>query len=303
MVINKLDIERIPLMNIYEISVPSFSQYKYMCPVIEDAWWLRKYTSLTHGGAYIINEHDIQLFVDKTNVYGVRPLIRFKGFNLDIHIGDRLIWADHLFSVIDGGMAVCYSIIGHSPYCKTGNNATTFEESDLYNFLQEWKNKNINMPVFKITDSQTLFVRAEFSALSKTDAFNAHFTTNDSNRYPFWIKGRKNEFTGYLANIKHKNNHKFLEAPLTEKHYIYPALYFTDGTLCREFQCDKYFEYNGKLFEPFDKERGIALSLNCIGTSCYSTGIASFDECSEDEFFEDSELRQEIDSWAYDLPF
>lgn len=290
MYINKLLFQKVEI-DIINVSAPSYSQYKYYknCP-IQDTFWLNDADCLNQKEAYIIDDK-CRITVKTTIQQGVRPIIRF--VSSELQTGDEFEWGHHLFVVIEHGLAICTTVIGYSCYSKK-NNISSYSASDLFHFIKNWTEQNIDKDVHKIIGTDNYFTRDKTASLLSIDE-TVHLSapTLSRGRYSYWIKGRISEFTNaYIGRVGVVS-----AAETSQKLNIYPAIYFDINSLKKHFQEQEVFEYRGRLFEVINCNLGIALSLNTIGTSCFSTGISSIAEEDENEFYRNSEVHEIIQNW------
>lgn len=161
MIINKtitvpleIEIEKADLLTVEEVEKLSMKLKYY-----DEWWWTQSPGVCSYYGSCVINFGSIihrGMTVDLGNIICVRPALRFSKME-NMSIGDKFLFRDKEFQIIDNGLAFCLSDIGS--YCFRNNieadNANVYEYSDIKDFIDSWfrgiktkKRENISLLEF-----------------------------------------------------------------------------------------------------------------------------------------------------------
>lgn len=257
---------------------------------INESWWLAD-TALNKTNAGYIQK-DIFSRTSVDNIMGIRPICTVT--SEDLKKGDLFLYNNHLFKMLSNSLALCKTVIGFSNY------------NNVHQMLNEWSNRKIKQTVIidnslcpmygkyvlKITEKRKHELRnAVFSLLPCGDGISSELLITGS---CYWTQFRESEF-----------NHQYIDefgcvsvGALTKQYQICPWAEYNPNYSYTPMQLYTLFEYDNKVFRVISSQAGRAICLNTIGTSCYSTGIASLSECSNNEFYADSEAASILSDWV-----
>lgn len=271
-------------INILFFTTISVSNYNTLLNVglkddleISEEWWL----SDVHNKEYYITIDNKMKVAKKPNeIKGVRVLCGFS--SPDIKQGDKFIINNAIFKVLKPGVAISATVIGYSSYKRLSyvfNHWHIIAKSE-----KAFKVKYKNLPDINVADVGLLF---------PTDIIYSDIMF--STGWPSWTQNRMSEFEGRYIDVTGDVCTASIDKPLN----ICPLIHFTTSEFKAKATCRKsdVVESEGRLFRILS-DQGIALCLNPVGISCYSTGIAPLgNKQEEDAFFRSSETYEIINKW------
>ena len=124
----------------YKISIPSAIEYeKYMSiiPVVNGWWWLRTPANYPARAAYVgkngyLSTNDGNYV---RGVFGVRPILIYGKYVIDVGRGDTFTALGNTWRVIDDGRAISEDVITHRRFDEKSND---WVKSELRAWLIEW---------------------------------------------------------------------------------------------------------------------------------------------------------------------
>lgn len=264
-------------------------------------WWLKNSpgTSIT----YYISENAELKYDDITKIKAIRPVFKFDVLNNNhLTIGDEFLICDGtvLFKYVghynNKGYALCEAAITYSPFDKK-DISQYYKDTILNKTLSAWVNNvvgsnsldNISLSISPITIlnlyNNIIPVKAGLPTMSEIHKFSFQ---ERKRGFPYWLFGRGSEFTAFSVD---KEGHLIQTDIMDKNMNIYPTILFNDAFPF----FSSTFIINGYVFCKVSEDK--CISLNSIGTSRYSTGIENIDNGSETDFFNSSEVKEEIEGW------
>lgn len=254
---------------------------------IKAPWWFYNDNVAVNSG-YSIWEAPLAYKQSILKTAGVRPVLMFES-KKPLSPGSEFVFGDHIFIVFNKNKAVCKTVIGYSVFATHNNPSCLYKSSQVYKLIKQWYNSAID-PIVEISDKQEYEIICESPTLLDVETASGFSRHIMKGVQPFWLYGRKDEFTGFSVTY----DAKAIETPLDNKEInIHPVFKLS---ISYPNMAWVHFELNGLLF-ILRGDKGYAICKNTIGTSCYSTGIANLNECTEQEFFENSEVKHVMDAW------
>lgn len=250
---------------------------------ITDDWWLSKVTGQSQA-CYIERLRSTSSKCSPEEIKGVRPLVSLVTENMTQ--GNKFVLNNYLFTMITNTLALCDTVIGYSDdYLKE---ATLEKWCDSIKFGSIKFGSFFSVPC--VTYEDVVIPAPVFCAPIFGNGIESFLLRTG---YDYWTQHRLSEFT-----CAYVNSHGYLtEGDNCEKHHICPIM----SVDLSEFNVGDRFEFDHRLYRVINGQ--IALCLNTIGTSYYSSGIAEIgDEDEEEEFYEASEAFEFIKKWI-DLNF
>lgn len=254
-------------------------------------WW---YTSAADDGKeYIfVADGNVHYPMSKLQTAGVRPVVTFDDENNSSYVGCEFMFGNYLFKVFEPGIAVCETMVAYSPFSNVKNIHSDYKNSLIMPILANWLYYVAMLPdgIQKVINKIPVEEKFFNPGLLKEEEVTVSSFLKLKSSQPYWKYGRKDEFTGKCIDINGKTRY----AALTDKTInVQPVIYFNSEKTPLKYA---QFEIGGFVFQQAGCEN-FALCKNTIGTSCYSTGIVTMTECSEEEFYKDSEIKKVIDEW------
>lgn len=297
--VNKLDLKEIDL-DVYKITALSLQALRtFNICTISDSWWTDTSSFIPQGNGIVVDfcHHASKEYIaDKTQIEGIRPVVYFHpiktGKVTRMNTGDKFLLWNYIFRVFAPGIAICDTVIGYSALSKYNNNSDNFADTELCHAMEQWLEEAISFPMFLIKkETNYCLANAEFTVPSTEDELKYSISEFHYTEQPYWLRHRKDEFTGYCVDV----DRSFKEADISKKLAVFPAVSYTAQNNLKRGDA---IEYNGRLYAVF--EDGFLLGLNTIGNSCYSTGIQEVvDMSTEEEFFKNSEIYKVLQHWIY----
>lgn len=297
-------------LHITDGKIPSLDEFGKVPGIkdIQESWWTSEYINTPREPyrAFFAQGNTYSYTRNLREVRGILPIVFFNYGSTaspsdKLDIGDEFIINNTVFRVVDKDAAICRVVIGYTPYGHKGEKQPSFYYSILKQNSDNWVKHLKNKPVDKILSKTQHVVYAS--------NFRFYLPTIDDPTYslpniPCWLRGRKDEFTGYCQNgqtlIKTAINRNNIDGNCIN---ICPMMYLK---LYSDISLNEYetVAIAGRLFKTVSIDNNLAklLCLNPIGTSCYSTGICEKgNEIEEHVFYLNSEAHEVIKNWVSTL--
>lgn len=302
MIVNKLTFHEVNV-SVLEIRLPISTELFLIQKhyEINYPWW---YEPLVESNAtnieYPCLSDGVPTWQNKLKPAGIRPVLIFKDEQNVMEEGSEFLYANHLFKVFGHQKAVCETMIGYVPYVNSAADIkATLKNSNVSAQLSAWTRyaSSLHCSILKVVNKQPVDLGPVVPGLLNRGEITNTPRHELKGFKSYWVFGRQDEYKGSCVN---PHGDHALASLSDKKIEVLPVIRFTENDFGIDGITPAFrfleFEKNGFFF----KQQGaleFALCKNTIGTSCYSTGIAGLSECSEKEFYEDSEVALKINKW------
>lgn len=261
---------------------------------IAEKWWIGdSYQREEDSDAKICVENSAKIYwTNKNSICGVRPICYC--LCPTIEIGGEIRLGNYIFKKVKESIIMCETVIGYSTF----NKATQFINNWFHQtFGCEINRGGTTVIAYTIDKKMKLQIPVyKYSILFPTAMmFSDEIYATGSN---YWTQNRIDEFTNRFVDKNGNIDAGDILRPLN----VCPVIYFNQtqfaaihNTLTPFFKWDTFVS-NGRLFRILHDRTGIALCLNTVGTTCYTTAICDIDS-NETSVFTESETYKVLDNW------
>lgn len=243
------------------------------------SWWLK-------NGSYIrTGESVVKYTTAEFKKYkGIRVILEFNSSVLKP--GDEFYYKNALFYIYTEGKAISKAVINFSKY------------KDINDVLFQWHFSPLDERVYQIISKEPFVLCHDDIEIMPARVASSFNQTDLAPTLTFWLRERKDEFTGYcissFGNIQ--------KVDISETLCVCPSLHTL--VIPNIISMFMYFETDGILWKKIGTFPMVfdAIALNPIGASCYSSGIEEVNG-SENDFYLSSELANVLAEWEKYVEF